>query len=173
MPVQYHMGKNLLLNDQDANYGSRACLATSSSRQTLSKVGRDKDGAIRTATGEHVQRVTSIRADVQKIRTPSVRWRFRVLNLLWFGRSVRTQILLVFIALNLVAASIAGGVIIFKAGASTRIEIAASMRLAELMANEAGRPGAPTAGAGLHRPAGLHVIERCVTDWMNRPILAT
>jgi len=66
-----------------------------------------------------------------------VRWRLRVLNLLWFGRSVRTQILLVFIALNLVAASIAGGVIIFKAGASTRIEIAASMRLAELMANEA------------------------------------
>jgi two-component system sensor histidine kinase UhpB len=59
------------------------------------------------------------------------------LNLLWFGRSVRTQILLVFIALNFVAASIAGGVIIFKAGASTRIEIAASMRLAELMANEA------------------------------------
>ena len=66
-----------------------------------------------------------------------MRWRLRVLNLLWFGRSVRTQILLVFIALNLVAASIAGGVIIFKAGASTRIEIAASMRLAELMANEA------------------------------------
>ncbi len=60
-----------------------------------------------------------------------------MLNLLWFGRSVRAQILLVFIALNLVAASIAGGVIIFKAGASTRIEIAASMRLAELMANEA------------------------------------
>src|SRR5882672_10938145 len=82
-------------------------------------------------------RRTPIRTDVQKIRTPSVPWRLRVLNLLWFGRSVRTQILLVFIALNLVAASIAGGVIIFKAGASTRIEIAASMRLAELMANEA------------------------------------
>jgi two-component system, NarL family, sensor histidine kinase UhpB len=74
---------------------------------------------------------------MQKIRPPSVPWRLRVLNLLWFGRSVRTQILLVFIALNLVAASIAGGVIVFKAGASTRIEIAASMRLAELMANEA------------------------------------
>ncbi len=96
-------------------------------------MGRDAQ----TATGEHVQRVTSIHADVQKIRGPSVRWRLRVLNLLWFGRSVRTQILLVFIVLNLVAASIAGGVIIFKAGASTRIEIAASMRLAELMANEA------------------------------------
>jgi two-component system sensor histidine kinase UhpB len=49
---------------------------------------------------------------------------------------VRTQILIVFIAINLVAASIAGGIIILKAGASTRIEIAASMRLAELMANE-------------------------------------
>src|SRR5215831_8441641 len=66
-----------------------------------------------------------------------VSWRLRVSNSLWFGRSVRTQILIVFIAINLVAASIAGGVIIFKAGASTRIEIAASMRLAELMANEA------------------------------------
>ena len=64
-------------------------------------------------------------------------WRLLVLNPLWFRRSVRTQILIVFIALNLVAASIAGGVIIFKAGASTRIEIAASMRLAELMASEA------------------------------------
>src|SRR5215472_1183811 len=64
-------------------------------------------------------------------------WRLRISNVLWFGRSVRTQILIVFIAINLIAAPIAGGVIIFKAGASTRIEIAASMRLAELMANEA------------------------------------
>jgi two-component system sensor histidine kinase UhpB len=84
-----------------------------------------------------LKKVISIRADLQKIRRPLVPWRLRVLNLLWFGRSVRTQILIVFIAINLVAASIAGGVIIFKAGASTRIEIAASMRLAELMANEA------------------------------------
>jgi two-component system sensor histidine kinase UhpB len=44
---------------------------------------------------------------------------------------------MVFIAMNLVAASVAGSVIIFKAGASTRIEIAASMRLAELMVSEA------------------------------------
>lgn len=80
--------------------------------------------------------MTSVRADLHDIRTPAAPWRFDVLNLLWFGRSVRTQILIVFIAINLVAASIAGGIIIFKAGASTRIEIAASMRLAELMANE-------------------------------------
>jgi len=64
-------------------------------------------------------------------------WRLRISNVLWFGRSVRTQILIVFIAINLIAASIAGSVIIFKAGASTRIEIAASMRLAELMVSEA------------------------------------
>jgi two-component system sensor histidine kinase UhpB len=56
---------------------------------------------------------------------------------LWFGRSVRTQILIVVIALSMVAASVAGGIIIYKAGVSTRIEIAASMRLADLMVNEA------------------------------------
>jgi two-component system, NarL family, sensor histidine kinase UhpB len=87
-------------------------------------------------TGAGLKKVTSVPADLHDIRTPAAPWRLRVLNLLWFGRSVRTQILIVFIALNLVAASIAGGIIIFKASASTRIEIAASMRLAELMANE-------------------------------------
>ena len=50
---------------------------------------------------------------------------------------MRTQIIIVFIALSIVAASVAGGIIVFKAGVSTRIEIAASMRLAELMVNEA------------------------------------
>jgi two-component system sensor histidine kinase UhpB len=79
----------------------------------------------------------SIRAEVQKVQRSSVPWRIRALNFLWFGRSVRTQILIVFIVMNLIAASVAGGVIIFKAGASTRIEIAASMRLAELMVSEA------------------------------------
>jgi two-component system, NarL family, sensor histidine kinase UhpB len=74
---------------------------------------------------------------VQKARRSSVPWRIGVLNFLWFGRSVRTQIVIVFVVMNLIAASIAGGVIIFKAGASTRIEIAASMRLAELMVSEA------------------------------------
>jgi two-component system, NarL family, sensor histidine kinase UhpB len=64
-------------------------------------------------------------------------WRSRVLNPLWFGRSVRSQILIVFLLINLIAAAIAGGVIIFKAGASTRIEIAGSMRLAGLMVSEA------------------------------------
>jgi two-component system, NarL family, sensor histidine kinase UhpB len=46
----------------------------------------------------------------------------------------------VFIALSFVAASVAGGIIVYKAGVSTRIEIAASMRLAKLMVNEAVQP---------------------------------
>jgi two-component system, NarL family, sensor histidine kinase UhpB len=70
-------------------------------------------------------------------KSPPLPWRTRAANVLWFGRSVRAQILIVFIALNFVAASLAGGVIIYKAGVSTRIEIDASMRLAELMVNEA------------------------------------
>ncbi len=86
--------------------------------------------------GSGLKKVTSVGADLDDIGRPAAPWRVGLLNLVWFGRSVRTQILIVFIAISLVAASIAGGIIIFKAGASTRIEIAASMRLAELMANE-------------------------------------
>src|SRR5262249_6357565 len=82
------------------------------------------------------RRETPIRAHVQEAKRSSPPWRIGVLNALWFGRSVRTQILIVFIVINVVAASIAGSVIIYQASASTRIEIAASMRLAELMVSE-------------------------------------
>jgi two-component system, NarL family, sensor histidine kinase UhpB len=78
-----------------------------------------------------------IPADGQKPQKSRLPWRLRASNFVWFSRSVRTQILIVFIALNAVAASVAGGVVIFKASVSTRIEIAASMRLAGLMVNEA------------------------------------
>jgi two-component system sensor histidine kinase UhpB len=74
---------------------------------------------------------------VQKLPKPALPWRSRVSNFVWFGRSLRTQIVIVFMALSVVAASVAGGVIIYKASVSTRIEIAASMRLAGLMVNEA------------------------------------
>jgi len=70
------------------------------------------------------------------VRSPAP-WRPRLLNAFWFGRSVRVQLLIVFIAINGIAALVAGGVTVFKAGAATRIEIAASMRLAELMVGEA------------------------------------
>lgn len=80
---------------------------------------------------------TPIRVNAEEFRKTTLSWRSRTSKLLWFGRSVRTQIFMVFVALSLIAASIAGGIIVFEAGVSTRIEIAASMRLAELMVNEA------------------------------------
>lgn len=55
---------------------------------------------------------------------------------LWHRRSIRAQLLLAFIVLDLIAAGIAGAIIIWQARASTRIEIAASMQLAERLASE-------------------------------------
>jgi two-component system sensor histidine kinase UhpB len=55
---------------------------------------------------------------------------------LWHRRSIRAQLLLSFIVLDLIAASIAGAIIIWQARASTRLEIAASMQLAERLASE-------------------------------------
>jgi len=86
----------------------------------------------------------------------------RVLDLAWFGRPVRTQILLVLVVINLVAATIAGGVIIYQAGAATRIEIAGSMKLAELMVSEAVQliqQGIPAEQFVKTLPAQLRVVR--------------
>ena len=56
---------------------------------------------------------------------------------LWHGRSVRAQLLIVFIAIDVIAGLVAGAVTILQARASTRVEIAASMELAELLVSEA------------------------------------
>jgi len=56
---------------------------------------------------------------------------------LWHGRSVRAQLLIVFIAIDLIAGLVAGAVTILQARASTRVEVAASMELAELLVREA------------------------------------
>ncbi|MGE5780321.1 MAG: LapD/MoxY N-terminal periplasmic domain-containing protein, partial [Hyphomicrobiales bacterium] len=56
---------------------------------------------------------------------------------LWHGRSVRAQLLIVFIVIDLIAGLVAGAVTILQARASTRVEIAASMELAELLVSEA------------------------------------
>jgi two-component system sensor histidine kinase UhpB len=50
---------------------------------------------------------------------------------------VRVQLLIVFVAIDLVAGLVAGIVTIIKARTQTRVEIAASMRLAELLVSEA------------------------------------
>lgn len=63
--------------------------------------------------------------------------RGRLADALWYGRSVRIQLLIVFVVIDVIAALIAGGVTIFKARTATRVEIAASMELAQLLVGEA------------------------------------
>src|SRR5437660_1370835 len=58
------------------------------------------------------------------------------LRFAWRWLSLRSQLLVVFILIDLVAALVAGGVVIMRARASTRVEIAASMNLAEALVAE-------------------------------------
>jgi len=60
-----------------------------------------------------------------------------VSHALWHGRSVRAQLLIVFIVIDVIAGLVAGAVTILQARASTRVEVAASMELAELLVSEA------------------------------------
>jgi len=60
-----------------------------------------------------------------------------VSHALWYHRSVRAQLLIVFILIDVIAGVIAGAVTILQARTSTRVEIAASMELAELLVSEA------------------------------------
>jgi len=55
---------------------------------------------------------------------------------LWYRRSVRAQLIITFVAFGCVAALIAGTVTILQARKSTRLEIAASMRMAEVLVGE-------------------------------------
>src|SRR5436853_3910484 len=61
----------------------------------------------------------------------------RLAHAAWHGRSVRVQLLIIFALIELIAALVAGGITILKARTSTRVEIAASMELAELLVSEA------------------------------------
>jgi two-component system sensor histidine kinase UhpB len=56
---------------------------------------------------------------------------------LWHGRSIRAQLLLVFVAIDLVAVLLAGTITIWRARAQTQIEMGASVRLAELLVSDA------------------------------------
>jgi two-component system sensor histidine kinase UhpB len=70
------------------------------------------------------------------LRLPRARLR-PLLHNLWYRRSVRVQLLIILVIIDLVAAMVAGSVTILKARTATRIEIAASMGLAELLVSEA------------------------------------
>src|SRR5476651_2105603 len=67
-------------------------------------------------------------------------WRTRIVragNALWHQRSVRAQLLITIIVIDFIAALAAGGVTIFQTRNSVQIEVAASMKLADLLVQEA------------------------------------
>lgn len=65
--------------------------------------------------------------------------RRRLLHGLWYGRSIRLQLLVVFILVDLFAVLLSGTVTILRARTQTRIEIAASVHLAELLVGDAAK----------------------------------
>ena len=59
------------------------------------------------------------------------------LTSLWHRNSIRTQLLIIVLAIEIAAALVAGAITILKARTSTRVEIEASIRLAQLFVAEA------------------------------------
>ena len=64
-------------------------------------------------------------------------WLHAVLVAPWHRGSIRTQLLIIVLVIELAAALVAGAVTVLKARTSTRVEIEASMRLAQLFVTEA------------------------------------
>jgi two-component system, NarL family, sensor histidine kinase UhpB len=60
-----------------------------------------------------------------------------LLDALWYRHSIRGQLLLVFVFIDVLAVLIAGSVMVARARMQTRIEMAASVRLAELLVGDA------------------------------------
>jgi two-component system, NarL family, sensor histidine kinase UhpB len=60
-----------------------------------------------------------------------------LLPALWHRRSVRVRLIVIFVLIDCIAALVAGSVTILKARTATRVEIAASMELAQLLVGEA------------------------------------
>jgi two-component system, NarL family, sensor histidine kinase UhpB len=81
--------------------------------------------------------------DRPRVETASSRLRSRALAFcawltsLWHRNSVRTQLLIIVLAIEVAAVLVAGAITILKARTSTRVEIEASTRLAQLFVTEA------------------------------------
>jgi two-component system sensor histidine kinase UhpB len=65
--------------------------------------------------------------------------RQRTLHGLWYGRSIRLQLLVVLVLVDLLAALFSGTIAIWRARAQTSVEIAASVHLAELLVSDAAK----------------------------------
>src|SRR5262249_12655641 len=100
----------------------------------------------------------------------------RLTQAVWDRRSLRAQLLITFVAIDLVAALVAGGVTILRARSATRGEIAASANLAQAMGNQAVsllRAGGPAGGAPAHLPSRRRFLgdgRMVVKDAAGRPI---
>jgi len=77
---------------------------------------------------------TEAAAVPRSVRSPTLL--SRLFDAAWHRRSIRAQLLLTVILIELVAALVAGGVAVIKAKNATRIEIDASMNLAEVLVRE-------------------------------------
>ena len=65
--------------------------------------------------------------------------RQRTLHGLWYGRSIRLQLLVVLVLVDLLAALFSGTIAIWRARTQTSVEIAASVHLAELLVSDAAK----------------------------------
>jgi two-component system, NarL family, sensor histidine kinase UhpB len=65
--------------------------------------------------------------------------RRRLLHELWYGRSIRLQLLLVFVLVDLFATLLSGTIAIWRTRTQTRVEVAASVQLAELLVGDAAK----------------------------------
>jgi len=70
---------------------------------------------------------------------PVARLSARSLSALWYRHSIRTQLLIIVIAIEIAAMLVGAAVTILKARTSTRVEIEASTKLAEPLVNDAVR----------------------------------
>jgi two-component system, NarL family, sensor histidine kinase UhpB len=68
---------------------------------------------------------------------PSSTPRWRALQWLWRERPVRTQLLLAVVLIDVIAVLLAGGVAVLRARMQTRVEMTASMHLADLLVSDA------------------------------------
>jgi two-component system, NarL family, sensor histidine kinase UhpB len=62
---------------------------------------------------------------------------WRILRALWDSRLIRVQLLIVFVAIDLLAVLVSGSVAVLRARSQTRVEMASSMRLAGLLVGDA------------------------------------
>src|SRR5262245_24045501 len=99
---------------------------------------QDLAAETRNATSTGGQLITAQSDSRTPVLAPAAWPSWRALShALWYGRPVRLQLLIVFVIIDVIAGLVAGAVTIIQARNSTRVEIAASMELAELLVSEA------------------------------------